>query len=133
MTTLINAMATADPGAGRSVFDVLMEWAKVDTTWQLMLIVFGLGAQSLFFGRWLVQWIATERRGESHVPILFWWMSLAGATLLFTYFLLRGEPVGMLGQSVGWAVYTRNLYLIRKKGRPEPSPKCPKCGHDWTG
>ncbi len=107
----------SDPAAGATFFDTIMEWARVDSTWQLVLVIFGIFAQALFFGRWLVQWIATERRGESHMPILFWWMSLAGASMLFVYFFLRREPVGMLGQSVGWAVYTRNLYLIRKKRR----------------
>ena len=146
MRILANALAAAGPDSGASAMDVLMDWAKVDSTWQLVLIVFGIAAQSLFFGRWLVQWIATEKRGESHVPVLFWWMSLVGASLLFTYFLLRGEPVGMLGQSVGWTVYIRNLYLIRKKQRegerlqcpkcgyaagPSPGEKCPECGHKW--
>jgi lipid-A-disaccharide synthase-like uncharacterized protein len=113
----------------------LLDWAKVDTGWELGLIVFGLFAQSLFFGRWLVQWIATERRGMSHVPELFWWMSLFGATLLFVYFLLRGEPVGLIGQSIGWTVYCRNLHLIHKHKRaqsagqvdatPEPADPTP--------
>ncbi len=35
--------------------------------------------------------------------------------MLFAYFSLRGEPIGMLGQSVGWVVYFRNLHLIRVK------------------
>ena len=56
-----------------------------------------------------------ERRGKSHIPEFFWWLSLSGATLLLVYFTLRGEPVGMLGQSVGWLVYSRNLYLFRAK------------------
>ncbi|MBT8487019.1 MAG: hypothetical protein HKO59_11700 [Phycisphaerales bacterium] len=78
----------------------------------------------LFFARWLVQWVATERRGVSHVPEQFWWLSLAGATLLLVYFTLRGELVGMLGQSVGWFVYARNLMLIRGAARP-PTPDPP--------
>ena len=122
MTHLTSALlvAVSDPQAPASTLDALMQWAKVDNTWQLILVVFGIVAQAMFFGRWLVQWIATERRGESHVPITFWWMSLAGASMLFIYFTLRGEPVGMLGQCVGWTVYTRNLYLIHKKRHALP-------------
>jgi lipid-A-disaccharide synthase-like uncharacterized protein len=93
-----------------------MQWANVHSGWQLAIVVFGLFAQVMFVLRWLVQWVATEQRGASHVPQAFWWISLAGASLLFVYYLMRGEPVGMLGQSVGWTVYTRNLYLIRTKG-----------------
>ena len=113
MTDLMPAvLTTADPHAGGSVMQAIMDWANVQTGWQLFLIAFGLVAQAMFFGRWLVQWIATEKRRESHIPDAFWWMSLAGASMLFLYFTLRGEPVGMIGQSVGWAVYTRNLYLL---------------------
>ncbi len=112
---LVTGAAATDAGAAASIVDVIKEWAKVDSTWQFILVIFGVFAQTLFFGRWIVQLVATEKRGESHMPELFWWMSLAGATMLFTYFLLRGEPVGMLGQSVGWAVYMRNLYHVRKK------------------
>ncbi len=101
----------------RVMLDSFLEWAHVDSAWELWLIVFGLGAQSLFFARWLVQWIAIERRGESHMPVAFWWVSLVGASLMLVYFLLRGEPVGAIGQCVGWAVYSRNLMLIRRKAR----------------
>lgn len=99
------------------MLDRLLDWAHVSTVGEMWLIVFGLGAQSLFFARWLVQWIAIERRGESHIPLAFWWVSLGGASLMLVYFLLRGEPVGALGQSVGWVVYMRNLALIRRKSR----------------
>ena len=114
--------AVADPQASRSALSVLLDWANVQTGWQLALVIFGFIAQAMFFGRWLVQWISTEKRRESHIPDAFWWMSLAGASMLFVYFTLRGEPVGMIGQSVGWTVYTRNLYLIYKKRRSAIPP-----------
>jgi lipid-A-disaccharide synthase-like uncharacterized protein len=95
--------------------DQVMAWANVEEPWELWVLGFGVIAQMTFFCRWIVQWIATERRGVSHVPELFWWLSLAGATLLLAYFTLRGEPIGMLGQLVGWLVYSRNLYFVRVK------------------
>lgn len=103
--------------SGASFSNRILEWANVSEPWEIGLIAFGLGAQILFFCRWIVQWYVSEKRGESHIPDLFWWLSLAGASLLLVYFILRGEPVGVLGQSVGWIVYFRNLYLIRKKKR----------------
>jgi len=115
MNDLLVAWAAADAGAADSLLDAALRWAKIDTGWELGLVVFGLVAQALFFLRWVIQWIATERRGESHVPVLFWWVSLVGASLLFVYFAFRREPVGMLGQSIGWVVYMRNLHLLRKK------------------
>jgi lipid-A-disaccharide synthase-like uncharacterized protein len=77
----------------------------------------GLIGQCLFFSRFLVQWLASERRGESHVPVLFWYLSLAGGFLLFGYATWRQDPVIMLGQGVGIFVYVRNLMLIAKKRR----------------
>jgi len=94
-----------------------MNWSNVETGWDLGVVIFGLLAQITFFGRWIVQWIASERRGMSHMPEFFWWLSLSGATMLFLYFALRGDPVGVLGQAVGWTVYSRNLYLIYRQRR----------------
>jgi lipid-A-disaccharide synthase-like uncharacterized protein len=100
------------------MIDELLKWAKVEEPWELWLLAFGLVAQAMFFGRWIVQWVASEKRGESHMPILFWWLSLIGASMLMIYFVLRREPIGMLGQSVGWIVYSRNIYLLHKaKGK----------------
>ena len=45
-------------------------------------------------------------------PTAFWWLSFGGGICLFTYFLRRGDPVGMAGQGFGLIVYTRNLYFI---------------------
>ncbi len=90
-------------------------------------VALGLAGQIAFFGRMLVQWITSERRGESVVPELFWWLSLMGGVCLFTYFVWRVDFVGVLGQSTGVVVYARNLRLIYKKKRRaasggDPSP-----------
>ena len=93
----------------------LGRWAGATTPFERWLLVFGFAAQALFMARWLIQWLASERRGESHVPLPFWWCSLAGASLLAVYYALRGEPVGLLGQCFGWTVYARNLVMIRRR------------------
>ena len=114
--------------------ETIMRWSNVETSAQLGLVAFGVLAQLLFFARWVVQWLATEARGRSHVPLAFWWLSLIGASLLLLYFILRREPVGVLGQSIGWAIYTRNLILIRRRGSraaaAPPAVRCPQCGYD---
>ena len=120
---MITLLATAAEAGGSSWLDHVLKWANAESTWGLILVIFGLAAQALFFGRWVVQVIATEKRKESHVPELFWWMSLVGASMLFVYFTLRREPVGMIGQSIGWTVYIRNLYHIhRGKRLADPTP-----------
>ncbi len=85
-------------------------------------VVLGLLGQVLFTGRMLIQWLASERERRSVVPVAFWWMSLAGASMLLVYFLWRKDIIGVLGQSAGWVVYTRNLWLIYR----HPEDAAPK-------
>jgi lipid-A-disaccharide synthase-like uncharacterized protein len=68
----------------------------------------------MFTGRFLVQWIASERRRESVVPIAFWFLSLAGSALLLAYAISRKDPVIIVGQATGIFIYLRNLWLIYK-------------------
>jgi lipid-A-disaccharide synthase-like uncharacterized protein len=85
-------------------------------------LLLGFSAQGLFAARFIVQWIASERAGRSVVPIGFWYLSLGGGLLLFTYALWRKDPVFILGQSCGLFVYSRNLYLIHKERKNISSP-----------
>ena len=85
-------------------------------------VILGLAGQVLFSGRMIVQWIVSERHKRSVVPVAFWWMSLAGATMLLVYFVWRRDIVGVLGQSTGWLIYVRNLWLIyRRHGDAAPA------------
>ncbi len=81
-------------------------------------LAFGFLGQALFTGRMLAQWISTERKRQSVVPVVFWWLSLFGGVILAIYFLRRGDPVGSIGQLAGLVVYARNLTLIL---RPRPA------------
>jgi lipid-A-disaccharide synthase-like uncharacterized protein len=74
----------------------------------------GLLAQGLFTGRFLIQWMASERAGRSVVPELFWHASLLGGALLLLYAAHKRDPVFILGQAAGLLVYSRNLVLIRR-------------------
>lgn len=75
-------------------------------------ILFGFLAQGVFASRFIVQWFASERRGESYVPVVFWYLSLLGTTLLAIYAIHRVDPVFILGQTLNIAIYVRNLMLI---------------------
>lgn len=83
-------------------------------------LVVGFLGQACFSARFLVQWIASERRRESVVPVSFWYLSIAGAAILFAYAIHRMDPVFILGQAAGVAIYSRNLYLIARKRRVPP-------------
>lgn len=81
-------------------------------------LILGFCAQVAFTGRFVVQWIASERQGKSVIPIAFWYLSLIGSLGLLLYAIVRTDPVFILGQSFGCIVYLRNLMLIyREKGR----------------
>ncbi|HEX6850569.1 MAG TPA: lipid-A-disaccharide synthase N-terminal domain-containing protein [Candidatus Polarisedimenticolaceae bacterium] len=80
-------------------------------------LALGFLGQAMFSGRFLVQWIASERKRRSVVPTAFWWLSLAGGGALLAYAIHRGDPVFIVGQAAGLVVYVRNLVLIRR-GRP---------------
>jgi lipid-A-disaccharide synthase-like uncharacterized protein len=73
--------------------------------------------QALFTSRFLIQWIASERLGESVIPLAFWWFSILGGLTLLSYALWRQDPVFIVGQATGLVVYTRNLILIARKRR----------------
>jgi lipid-A-disaccharide synthase-like uncharacterized protein len=78
----------------------------------------GLLGQALFSARFLVQWIASERRRQSVVPRQFWYFSIGGGLTLLAYALYRHDPVFILGQGAGLFVYARNLYFIRRGQAP---------------
>ena len=77
-------------------------------------LVVGFLGQTLFTGRFLIQWLASERKGASVVPTAFWWLSIVGGALLLVYAIHRGDPVFIVGQLAGLGVYARNLTLIRR-------------------
>jgi len=71
--------------------------------------------QAFFSMRFLVQWIASEKRKESVIPLSFWFFSIGGGLTLFTYALHRLDPVFILGEGAGIFICSRNLYLIWRK------------------
>ncbi len=77
-------------------------------------IALGLCGQALFSARFLVQWLASEKAGRSVIPVSFWYFSIGGATVLLSYAIYRADPVFILGQSMGFFIYTRNLYFIHR-------------------
>jgi lipid-A-disaccharide synthase-like uncharacterized protein len=73
---------------------------------------FGMTAQFVFFMRFVVQWIASEKKRRSTVPVAFWYLSLVGSLALFVYALHRWDFVIMAGQLLACVIYIRNLMLI---------------------
>jgi lipid-A-disaccharide synthase-like uncharacterized protein len=97
--------------------ETVFAWLNVNNWTEFWWVMFGLGGQLLFTARFLVQWIASERAGRSTIPIMFWYFSLGGGLVLFAYAIHRGDPVFILGQSLGVFIYLRNLWLIYAERR----------------
>jgi len=78
-------------------------------------VFLGLFGQFLFFTRFVVQWIHSEKRGESVIPVAFWYLSIAGALVLLVYSFYIQDIVFILGFTLTILIYARNLYLIKKQ------------------
>lgn len=92
-----------------------MGLSKLASNWRIKFstwTVIGFIGQALFGSRFLVQWIASEMRGESYVPLAFWFLSVAGGATLLAYAIHRRDPVFTVGQGGGLLIYLRNLWLI---------------------
>lgn len=79
--------------------------------WDVWIIVGFLG-QLLFGMRFIVQWLTTEKLRRSVIPVTFWYFSIGGAAILLAYAIHREDPVFIVGQSLGFVIYARNLYFI---------------------
>ena len=80
----------------------------------------GFAGQFLFALRFIVQWLHSERHGQSLIPIYFWYFSIAGGIVLLIYAVHIRDPVFALGQSTGVFIYLRNLHFIRAHRSSEP-------------
>jgi len=81
----------------------------------------GFGAQTFFSMRFAVQWIVSERRKASMIPLAFWLFSVCGGLMLLSYAIHRRDPVFVIGELVTTSIYLRNLQLLRRARRRRPS------------
>lgn len=84
-----------------------------EITW----IGIGFVGQTLFFCRFLLQWLASEKARRSVIPTAFWYFSIGGSLILLAYAFHRADPVFIVGQLLGCFIYLRNLQLIARESR----------------
>ena len=82
---------------------------------EFFFLIVGFLGQGLFASRFIVQWIYSEKKGESSIPLIFWYLSIFGGLGLLTYAIFRKDPVIISGQTFGIFIYLRNLILIYRK------------------
>lgn len=99
------------------MIEPILELLHVNSRTEAIWVLIGLFGQLLFTARFLVQWIYSERARRSIVPMAFWYFSIGGGLILFSYAIYRRDPVFILGQSMGLVIYLRNIWLIRGEKR----------------
>ena len=72
---------------------------------------------AVFSSRFIVQWIASEKRKESVIPVSFWYLSIVGSVFLLAYAFVRNDPVFILSYLFNGLIYGRNLYFVYSKKR----------------
>jgi lipid-A-disaccharide synthase-like uncharacterized protein len=96
-----------------------IEW----TVWKVV----GWMGNVVFFSRFLVQWYVTEKKKQVVVPVMFWWLSLAGSMLLLAYALFyRKDSVFIFAYLFTWIPYIRNLMIHSRHNKARQT--CPQCG-----
>ena len=88
-------------------------------TYAKIWIAVGFFGQALFFGRFFVQWLASERAKRSVIPTAFWYFSIGGGLILTLYAIHRRDPVFIVGQATGMLIYVRNLWFIHRGEQPQ--------------
>jgi lipid-A-disaccharide synthase-like uncharacterized protein len=79
-----------------------------------ILMVLGIISQVLFTLRFVYQWLYSEKRKESMLPMGFWLLSFAGSFLIFIYAIFRKDPVLFIGHLSGMIAYSRNIYILKR-------------------
>lgn len=77
-------------------------------------IIFGFFAQFVFFMRFVVQWYVSEKKGESVVPMSFWYISIAGTLLIILYSYHVNDIVFFVANVLSLVIYFRNISLTRR-------------------
>lgn len=93
---------------------------------QTIWLTIGFIGQALFFARFFIQWLASEKEGRSVIPNAFWYFSIGGSAILLAYAIWRQDPVIILGQSTGLLIYFRNIYFIRHPEKNKTAPAIDK-------
>ncbi|MFO7976993.1 MAG: lipid-A-disaccharide synthase N-terminal domain-containing protein [Candidatus Hydrogenedentota bacterium] len=92
--------------------------AEPSLLWYLL----GVPASVIFYGRFYVQWIVSELRRKSVMPIAFWYMSSLGSLMLLIYGVATTSALGTLSHCFNISIYSRNLiHIWRERGKLSPA------------
>jgi len=81
----------------------------------LLLMIWGIVAQIVFITRFFYQWIYSESKGESILPVGFWFISICGSSMILIYGIYRHDLVLIASHCFGIFVYFRNILIHYNK------------------
>jgi lipid-A-disaccharide synthase-like uncharacterized protein len=84
-----------------------------DPIWATVALI----GQFFFAGRFILQWLVSEYKRKSHMPVMFWYMSILGSLILFVYSIHIKNPIFMLSFSLNTLIYIRNLHLLHLESK----------------
>lgn len=82
-------------------------------------IVVGFAGQFVFFMRFIVQWIASEKKQDIVIPVSFWYLSIAGTLIILVYAIHIRDIVFTTAQVASLFIYARNLMFLWRKKKPQ--------------
>ena len=74
-------------------------------------ILFGFFGQFVFFLRFIVQWLLSEKKKEVVIPMSFWYLSIAGSVIILIYSIHIKDIVFSTAQVLSVFIYVRNMML----------------------
>lgn len=90
-----------------------VEQFRIDPYWETTAFV----GEAIFGGRFILQWLVSEYKKKSYVPVAFWYMSIVGSIILLVYFVHKASLALIITFALQILIYVRNLCLIRAHGR----------------
>ena len=92
------------------MFDFIVRELLKDPVWMTL----GFVGQLVFGARFILQWVVSEYKKKSYIPVAFWYLSLVGSIMLLAYSIHKKDPIFILGFALNAFIYIRNLHLIYK-------------------
>jgi lipid-A-disaccharide synthase-like uncharacterized protein len=86
-------------------------------------VIFGLLAQGVFFFRFVVQLIDSEKKKRVVVPLAFWYLSVIGTVMTLIYSIHIKDAVFILSSILSFAIYFRNIAIQRKETEATSTPQ----------
>ena len=80
-------------------------------------LLFGLFAHFIFFSRFVLQWLYSEKYKKSMVPLSFWYLSIIGSIMILIYALHIKDPVFIIAHSFAIFIFLRNITFYKNNGQ----------------